>query len=187
MATVKQIEKMNVSPPNDPRIYRDVLARFATGVTIVTARMEDGTPLGATMNSFNSVSIDPPLVLFSVGNRLQSLSGFRRAQGFAIHILAQEQRELALRFGRQAADKWNSVSYVHGFGGAPVLDGALACFECKPFACHPGGDHEIFVVEVVRLTSSSGGDPLIFFSGQLRGLGEDEPAATEERLAHYFF
>jgi len=178
---------VEVSLPSDARALRKALGRFATGVTIVTAGLPGGTLLGVTMNSFSSVSINPPLVLFSVGKNLQSLEGLRKAEGFAIHVLDFEHHDLAVRFGRATQDKWSGISFTRGFGGAPLLEGALAQFECKPYSQYPGGDHEIFVVEVVRQTVRRDGEPLVFFRGGLRSLGPDHPATPEQHLAFYFY
>lgn len=163
--------------------FRQALGQFATGVTIVTASGPDGHPVGATMSSFNAVSLAPPLVLFSVGHGLRSLPAFRQARGFAIHVLRREQEGLARRFGRpgdgpQGAEKWADLSWGQGHGAAPVLDGALARFECRPHARHRAGDHDVFIVEVVRQTMSGGeepGEPLLFYGGRLLGLGATPP------------
>lgn len=165
------------------RTFRDALGRFATGVTIVTASTGTGRPVGATMSSFNSVSLDPPLVLFSVGHRLRSLDAFRAAAGFAIHVLGQEQAALAQRFGRSAPEKWDGLAYTRGHGAAPVIAGALAHFECRPHARHRAGDHDVFIVEVVRHRIRAGGEPLLFYAGELRGLGgaEDAPPPPDIR------
>jgi flavin reductase (DIM6/NTAB) family NADH-FMN oxidoreductase RutF len=180
-------EGLEVTLPSDTRAFRNALGRFTTGVTIVTARLSEGTPLGVTMNSFSSVSMDPPLVLFSVGHSLQSLEGLRDAEGFAIHVLDFEHHDLAMLFGRSTEAKWTGIDFARGFGGAPLLEGALALFECKPYARYPGGDHDIFVVEVVRQTVRRDGEPLVFFRGALRSLGPDHPATPEQHLAYYFY
>jgi len=157
--------------------FRQALSRFATGVTIVTATGPDGLPVGATMSSFNAVSLEPPLVLFSVGHGLRSLAAFRQAPGYAIHVLHSDQAELARRFGRpaagpDAAEKWDGLSWRPGHGAAPVLNGALAHFECRPHARHRAGDHDVFIVEVVRQTlHDEDGEPLLFYGGRLFGLG----------------
>ncbi|MEQ8346539.1 MAG: flavin reductase family protein [Sneathiellaceae bacterium] len=161
--------------PGDPRAFRGALGRFATGVTIVTASAPDGMPAGATVSSFNAVSLQPPLVLFSMGHGLRSLALFRQAPSFAIHVLDRAQAELARRFGRQEPGerpgaKWQNLAFDRGQGGAPILADALACFECRPHARHPAGDHDIFVVEVLRLALRDDGDPLLFYAGQLLGL-----------------
>lgn len=157
------------------RQLRFALGEFATGVCIITARSHGGERVGVTMNSFNSVSIDPPLVLFSVDRRAHSLPVFEDARGIAINVLARSQALLSNRFARTRADKWDGISFADGFGGAPLIDGALAYFECRPYAAHDGGDHRIFVVEVLRHTVGREGDmPLLFFRGHYRELGPGE-------------
>lgn len=106
--------------------FRAALGLFATGVTIVTARAEDGTPVGLTANSFNSVSMTPPLVLWSLGLQAGSMPVFRTCSHYAIHILAAEQRELAERFATRGIDRFADLAWSAGAGGAPLLDGAAS-------------------------------------------------------------
>ncbi|TCT06167.1 flavin reductase family protein [Aquabacter spiritensis] len=154
----------------DPRAFRQALGRFATGVAIVTAGTPDGTVVGMTMSSFNSVSLDPPLVLFSVARTAHSLPAMRAATGFGINILAQDQQHLSNRFARALADKWQEVEHRRGGNDAPLLDGAIAHFECAPYARHDGGDHEIFLARVLRFSTAQEGEPLIFFGGRYHAL-----------------
>ena len=150
-----------------PAGFREALGCFATGVAIVTARSAGSEPIGMTMSSFNSVSLDPPLVLFSVDRRALSFPGMCAAQGYAVNVLGRPQHHLSDRFARSRTDKWLDVEHSPGFGDAPVLADVLAHFECKPYARYDGGDHEIFVCEVVRAARSSGEDePLIFYRGK---------------------
>jgi flavin reductase (DIM6/NTAB) family NADH-FMN oxidoreductase RutF len=154
-----------------PADFRDALGHFATGVAVVTARFGDEAPIGMTMSSFNAVSLDPPLVLFSVARTALSLPAMRRAPGFAINVLGHTQSEMSARFARARNDKWHAVDHSPGYGDAPVLDGVLAHFECKPYAQYDGGDHVIFVCEVLRFaTSHAGEEPLIFFRGRYHRL-----------------
>lgn len=153
----------------DPRALRNALGQFATGVVVVTAAAFDGGPVGVTMSSFNSVSLDPPLVLFSVDRRAFSLPIMRAAKGFAINVLGTDQQAMSDRFARAGEDKWKDVAHAAGIHGAPVLTGALASFECVPYARHDGGDHELFLVRVVRFTVHAG-KPLLFFGGRYRSL-----------------
>ncbi len=153
----------------DPRVLRNALGQFATGVVIVTAAAGTGA-VGMTMSSFNAVSLDPPLVLFSVDKRAHSLPALRAARGFAVNILGVDQQALSDRFARAGEDKWHDVTHVPGLHGAPLIAGALAQFECAPFARHEGGDHEVFIARVLRFTASGGGRPLLFFGGRYHGL-----------------
>ncbi len=156
--------------------YRRALGHFATGVAVVTARDRDGEPVGMTVSSFNSVSLDPPLVLFSVARSAHSLEAMKNARGFAINLLGHAQSEMSTRFARAHTDKWSGVGHAPGFGDAPVLDDAIAHFECRPYAQYDGGDHIIFVCEVLRFATASGDDvhPLIFFRGRYRRLNGEE-------------
>lgn len=159
-----------VSDGMDPRAFRAALGRFATGVAIVTACIAQGEAVGMTMSSFNSVSLDPPLVLFSVARSAYSLPAMRAAKGFAINILGQDQQDLSNRFARALEDKWHQVEHHLSLHDAPLLAGAIAHFECEPYARHDGGDHEIFLARVVRFSSPETGDPLIFFRGRYHAL-----------------
>jgi flavin reductase (DIM6/NTAB) family NADH-FMN oxidoreductase RutF len=154
--------------------FRDALGCFATGVAIVTACNAESEPIGMTMSSFNSVSLDPPLVLFSVDRRALSFPGMCAARGYAVNVLGHPQQHLSTRFARSHADKWLDVAHTPGFGGAPVLADVLAHFECKPYAQHEGGDHVIFVCEVVRaVRSSSDEEPLIFYRGKYHTIASE--------------
>ena len=146
--------------------FRSALGMFATGVTIVTARTADGEPIGLTANSFNSVSLDPPLVLWSLAQAAASLPAFRAGSHYAINVLAADQRALAERFALKGADRWASVEFATGMGGAPVLPGAAATFECFNRSRYDEGDHVIFVGEVERCSFRAGASPLLFHGGR---------------------
>jgi flavin reductase (DIM6/NTAB) family NADH-FMN oxidoreductase RutF len=146
--------------------FREALGMFATGVTIVTARDAHGVPIGLTANSFNSVSLDPPLVLWSLSRLAGSMPHFSRGSHYAINILAAEQRELAERFSRKVADRFAGVAFREGCGGAPILEGAAAVFECFNRSRYAEGDHVIFVGEVERCERRADATPLIFHGGR---------------------
>ena len=154
----------------DPRAFRQALGHFATGVAIVTARTAEGQSVGMTMSSFNSVSLDPPLVLFSVAKSAYSLPAMQQARGYGINILGQDQQHLSNRFARALEDKWQDVDHTPGAHDAPLICGAIAHFECEPFARHDGGDHEIFLARVLRFAADGLGDPLVFFRGRYHAL-----------------
>jgi flavin reductase (DIM6/NTAB) family NADH-FMN oxidoreductase RutF len=139
---------------------------FATGVTIVTARAADGQVIGLTANSFNSVSLDPPLVLWSLSTAAASLPVFRTGSHYAINILSNDQKLLAERFALRGADRWAGVKFMEGVGGAPLLDGCVATFECFNRSRYDEGDHVIFVGEVERCSWRSGASPLLFHGGR---------------------
>lgn len=148
------------------------LATFATGVTIVTALARDGTKLGVTANSFNSVSLAPPLILVSLARTLFSFEEFLHAPAFAVNLLRLEQRELCHRFGRASSEKWNGVACSEGLHGAPLLQERLAVFECTPYAQYDGGDHVIVVGRVARFATNPHADPLVYYGGALRALAQ---------------
>ncbi len=156
----------------DPRELRKALGSFATGVTVVTSRAVSGELLGVTANSFNSVSLEPPLVLFSLDRSAYSLRAFEAAGHFAINILSERQRHLSEGFARSRSDKWRDVAYEVWDTGAPILTDSLASFECLTHSTHDGGDHVIFVGRVLRLRYSEGGLPLLYFRGSYCALGE---------------
>jgi flavin reductase (DIM6/NTAB) family NADH-FMN oxidoreductase RutF len=147
--------------------FRIALGMFATGVTVVTARTQQGEPIGLTANSFNSVSLDPPLVLWSLAQAAASLPAFSAGSHYAINILAADQKPLAVRFAlKGAADRWSGVRFTEGKGGAPLLAGAAATFECFNRSRYEEGDHVIFVGEVERCSRRAGASPLLFHGGR---------------------
>lgn len=149
-----------------PAAFRQALGQFPTGVTVVTARYDD-QPVGMTANSFSSVSLDPPLVLWSVAKSSPSHDSFIRADAFAVHFLGADHGELAMRFSKRGADKFAGIAHAPGETGAPLLDGLAPIFECRTWARYPGGDHTILVGEVIRMVARDH-DPLLFHSGELR-------------------
>jgi flavin reductase (DIM6/NTAB) family NADH-FMN oxidoreductase RutF len=154
-------------PPNfSPDEFREALGMFATGVTIVTARSADGGLVGLTANSFNSVSLAPPLVLWSLARGAASMPALSTGSHYAVNILAADQKGLAERFATKNIDRWVDVAFTEGLGGAPVLAGAAASFECFNRSRYDEGDHVIFVGEVERCTHRSGASPLLFHGGR---------------------
>ena len=154
------------APSFTPDEFRAALAMFATGVTVVTARSPDGGLIGLTANSFNSVSLEPPLVLWSLSHSAASMAALSTVSHYAVNILSASQRELAERFATRDIDRWMEVAYIEGIGGAPVLAGAAASFECFNRSRYDEGDHVIFVGEVERCTHSPGASPLLFHGGR---------------------
>ncbi|MBH1987789.1 MAG: flavin reductase family protein [Burkholderiales bacterium] len=146
--------------------YRAALGQFATGVTIVTAQAPDGRLFGLTANSFNSVSLAPPLVLWSLSRQSSSMPGFLASTHYAINVLAADQRLLAERFSRKGIDRFEGVAWRAGLTGAPVIDGAVAVFECSHRSQHDEGDHVIFVGEVAHCRRRVGASPLVFHGGR---------------------
>ncbi|ABM35417.1 flavin reductase family protein [Polaromonas naphthalenivorans] len=154
------------SPSFSPLEFRASLAMFATGVTIVTARTPAGVLVGLTANSFNSVSLNPPLVLWSLSQAASSMAALSTGSHYAINILAADQKELAERFASRREDRWTDVAFTEGIGGAPLLDGAAATFECFNRSRYEEGDHVIFVGEVERCSHRAGAAPLLFHGGR---------------------
>ncbi len=148
----------------DERALRSALGRFATGVTIVTAKSADGAYVGVTVSSFNSVSLDPPLVLWSLDRRSGTLPVFESATHFAVSVLGTDQMELSNTFASREPGKFDVVECVEGAGGAPLIPGSLATFECRKAAQHDGGDHVIFVGELEAFDRRDG-NALLFHDG----------------------
>ncbi len=160
----------------DTRRFRDVLGCFATGVAIVTTRRADGSPEGLTVNSFTSVSLDPPLVLFSLDRHGRCAGPFSQASHFAVHILGSSQTELSRMFATRGGTEWSRIDWTAGLGGCPLLPGDLATLQCAVHARHDGGDHMIVIGRVLSLRHSEG-DPLVYFRGRYRGIAPAERTA----------
>jgi 3-hydroxy-9,10-secoandrosta-1,3,5(10)-triene-9,17-dione monooxygenase reductase component len=174
----------------DARAFRAALGEFVTGVTIITTCDADGAPTGLTANSFNSVSLDPPMVLFSLGLDSTSLNAFRQASWWAVHVLSADQEALSTQFARRDADKFAGVAYTRGPGGVPLLDGAAARFVCRSAFEYEGGDHAIFLGEV-RQFEQAGRPPLVYHKGRYGGVfpagsaASDDGAGAIETLAEH--
>ncbi len=149
----------------DPKAFRNALGSFATGVTIVTARDASSAPVGLTANSFNSVSLDPPMVLWSLSLHSGSLPVFRDAEMWAVHILAADQQAMSDRFATPAIDKFAGLDLKDGPEGAPLIEGCAARFGCRARFEYEGGDHAIFLGEVVDFDRREA-EPLIYHGGQ---------------------
>lgn len=166
----------------DPRQFRSALGSFATGVTIVTTRDPAGGDIGLTVNSFNSVSLDPPMVLWSLASKSQNRRAFVEAGYFAVHVLAAEQAEFATRFA-SPVDRFQGLQIERGEGGVPLLAGCAARFQCRVVSCHAGGDHDIFVGEVISFEDFK--RPALVFQAGRYAIAVDKPdlaAAAESRL-----
>ena len=155
--------------PFESREFRNALGNFATGVTIVTAKGDNGELVGITASSFNSVSLEPPLILWSLDRNSTSLQTIEAASHFCVHVLSDKQSDECMAFAKSGADKFAELDCGEGLGGAPLIDGCLARFECRNVVHHDGGDHVIIVGEVERFETREG-NPLVFFLGKLSGL-----------------
>jgi 3-hydroxy-9,10-secoandrosta-1,3,5(10)-triene-9,17-dione monooxygenase reductase component len=158
----------------DPAAFRDALGSFATGVTVVTTH-HNGQDVGLTANSFNSVSLNPPMVLWSLSRRASSLPVFQQSGRFAIHVLTEDQSDLSARFSTRGDEKFAGLAFDRGEGDVPLLSGCSARFECRKAFEYDGGDHTIFVGEV-ELFEHSPGRPLVFHGGSYATASPGIPA-----------
>ena len=155
----------------DSNAFRRALSSFATGVAVVTARDSGGENRGITVNSFSSVSLDPPLVLFCLDKAAMSFDAFHQAQSFAVNVLGEHQHGLSVRFATAAIDKWDGVAFEVWPGELPVLGDCLANLACRRETVYEGGDHVIVVGRVERLHIAGEGDPLVYFQSGYRSIG----------------
>ena len=149
---------------NEDRRFRNALGKFATGVTVVTTATSEGEPVGVTASSFNSVSLDPPLVLWSLAKSAKSMEAFSTSGHFAVHILAASQEDISNRFARPGADKFDGIGWTPSTLGSPLLPDCAAQFQCKTSYQYEGGDHVIFVGEVIGFEETNK-SPLVFHGG----------------------
>ncbi|MEM1236874.1 MAG: flavin reductase family protein [Pseudomonadota bacterium] len=149
--------------PDNARAFRNALGRFATGVTVVTCQSEDG-PMGITANSFASVSLDPPLVMWCPAKGSKRFKAFTECKSFAIHVLGQEQKFIGDAFAKEP-HAFDGLDWEEAADGTPLLSAPIARFHCKPHAFHEGGDHVIAVGHVTQVALRDG-EPLLFASGQ---------------------
>lgn len=149
-----------------PQDFRSALGHFATGVTVVTCRDPEFGLVGLTASSFNSVSLAPPLVLWSLAHTASSSLMLKRGTHYAINVLAADQQCLAERFARKNVDRFAGIPWRTGICGAPILDGVAAVFECFNRSRYEEGDHTIFVGEVERCERRDDAEPLVFHAGR---------------------
>lgn len=149
----------------DPFELRRCLGSFVTGVTVITVLDESGAPIGMTANSFNSVSLDPPLIVWSLRTNARTFPIYSAAKRFVVNILSEEQVDISNRFAKSGADRFEGVAVKPGIDGVPLIDGCAAYLECRTEATYPGGDHLLFLGRVERIVSS-GRKPLAFGAGK---------------------
>jgi flavin reductase (DIM6/NTAB) family NADH-FMN oxidoreductase RutF len=162
-------ESSGKSPPLDqirPEDFRHVVGSFATGVTIITTTSPEGEAIGVTANSFSSVSLDPPLVLFSIARKLHSHAAFERSNHFSINVLHEGQLPLAKQFAISLGEKWKDVEFEMGAFGCRLISQAAATLECEKYASYDGGDHIIYVMRVLRINADPTRTPLVFWRGK---------------------
>ncbi|RTE67604.1 flavin reductase [Amphritea opalescens] len=149
----------------DPKDFRRALSQFPTGVTVITTIDAEGKPVGVTASSFNSVSMEPTLVLWSIDKGAHSLSAFEHAKHFAVNILGSDQVDTSNNFASRGEDKFANAAYTSGLGESPLLNEYAAQFECKTWAVYEGGDHLILVGEVIKYRYNDVVEPLVFARG----------------------
>jgi flavin reductase (DIM6/NTAB) family NADH-FMN oxidoreductase RutF len=172
-------------PAIDPQAFRKALGQFPTGVCVVSCTA-DGECLGMTMSSFNSVSLDPPLVLFSIDRRAASLPVWLRAKVYAINVLSESQKDISNRFAKPHSNKWEAVRLANRGTSAPVLSGIAAFFECVPWSRYEAGDHSLFLAEVKCFMSFTDRMPLVFSQGRYASLQRTDVLAPLRPLdLHY--
>jgi flavin reductase (DIM6/NTAB) family NADH-FMN oxidoreductase RutF len=173
----------------DARKFRTALGKFPTGVVVVTARTPSGELVGMTMSSFNSVSLDPPLVLFSIHRKALSFAAWQSVSRYAVNVLNEDQEQVSNQFARPSGNKWEGLTILTGKNDVPMLPNAGVVFECESYARYDGGDHEIFVgrVEALHEHAFTYRRPLVFFDGRYRQLASTASAHTpppEAELLH---
>ena len=156
---------------NEPEETRKAFGCFATGVAVATTVDSQGERVGMTISSFNTVSLDPPLVLWSIANDSLSYDAFASAEHFAVNVLAEHQQGLSDRFAARGGDKFDGLECTEGVRGSPILPEFAACFECSTEFRYPGGDHMIIVGRVHQFEDREL-DPLIFYRGNFLGKGD---------------
>jgi len=166
------------------REFRDALGLFPTGIAVVCASDAGGRLAGVTVNSFTSVSLDPPLVLACLARSSRSIEIFNAAQHFAVTLLADGQRHISTIFASTTADRFAEVPHRIGLGGCPIIEPNLASFECDAYSRHDGGDHVLLLGKVVQIAISAGTPPrpLLYFRGQYRELSEQHVEIAPFRL-----
>ena len=159
-----------VAVPVDLQALRHALGQFATGVTVIAARMADGSLVGLTANSFGALSLEPPLVVWALRLSSHNLAAFEAAEAFVVNVLAEAQVDLSRKFASHDSDKFDGVAFAPNGRGHPLIHGASAWFECRTVSRQTVGDHCLFIAEVERFTSSDAA-PLLFHSGGYFALG----------------
>ena len=168
----RHAETEGATPADGGRDYRRALGSFATGITVVTACDDAGNRAGLTVNSFTSVSLEPPLVSWCLDHRAMSFAVFDEAAHFAVNVLAHAQQPLVQHFASPLDDKFAGVATTPGLGGAPLLDGCVARFECRRVGRFEAGDHVIYLGEVERYARFEG-EPLVLVQGRYGRLADD--------------
>lgn len=160
---------------DDKRKFRNALGHFATGVAVITTRVGEKEPIGITVNSFSSVSLEPPLILWSLDDKSDTLSVFNAVNCFTVNILREDHQEISNRLSRQGDHSLEGLAVRSGANGCPALEEALAHFECEVYARHEAGDHIIILGKVTHFEYSEDGRPLLYHRGGYQGLATGTP------------
>ena len=155
---------------DDKRKFRNALGHFATGVAVITTRVDDKDPIGITVNSFSSVSLEPPLILWSLDTKSDTLPIFSTVSCFTVNILREDHRDISNRLAQQGDHSLDGLLLRSGDNGCPALEDALAHFECEVYARHEAGDHIIILGRVTHFEYSEDGRPLLYHRGGYQGL-----------------
>ena len=153
----------------DAREIRNVMGHFATGVTVITTKDKTGAPFGLTANAFSSLSLNPPLVVVCVDKTVQCYACFDESKAFVVNILSEDQEEISRRFATKGIEKFEGLKWRSGELGVPLLDGAIGYIECRVTTSCEGGDHTIFIGEIIA-ARAEGERPLLFFKGKYQRL-----------------
>lgn len=153
-------------------LVRRAFGRFATGVTIVTTVAPDGRNVGMTASSFNSVSLDPPMVLWSAGTQAAEYPVFAECRKFAVHVLSESQTELSNRFATPGIEKFEGIDWLLSSKDLPVISGCPLCLQCETVACHDASDHKILIGRVIDVDLNSEDSPLLYYGSAYHKLGD---------------
>jgi flavin reductase (DIM6/NTAB) family NADH-FMN oxidoreductase RutF len=164
----------------DHESLRRAFGNYATGIAVIGARSDDGTLVGMTVNSFSSVSLDPPLVLYCPARTLRAVETYASARFFSASVLGAGQKRLSDLFARQGESKWESIGHRIGETGVPLIPDALASFECENHAVHEAGDHLVVLGHVRAVHVRESADPLVFFRSRYRSLAQSEQGGDLE-------
>ena len=167
---------MNLASPPE---LRKAFSSFATGVTVITGIGNSNQAVGVTISSFNTVSLDPPLVLWSLSERSILVDAFSVGKKQLLHVLERSQEDLAMRFAKSTGDQFTGINFTTEASGLTKLQDCVAYFECETIAVHPGGDHRIIVARIVNLHHHEERDPLVFSRSQFMGLSLPERSPIE--------
>ena len=154
----------------DQKAFRSALGAYTTGITVVTTCADQGHPVGITVNSFTSVSLDPPLILWCLDNNAESYRDFTECEYFTVHVLHSQQQDVSTIFATPNEDKFGNIPWSKGEEGTPVLNEFLECFHCKTEKLYEGGDHVIILGKVVRLETKLNEPPLLYHQGEYKVL-----------------